>query len=114
MTRSEKLALNLLDLKPGRNMEWEPGDGEAVVLLVPRFSGPVLGKWLQPHLRRPCVRVRLDEIGSFIWRLCDGSTPVSVIAEKMKERFGDRVEPLYERIELFIRKLQKDEFITIT
>jgi hypothetical protein len=112
MARREPL--NLLDLKPSRNVEWESAEGDSVVLLIPRFRGPVLGKWLLPLLSRPEMRIRLDEIGSFVWRRCDGATPVSTIAEQMKERFGPRAEPLYERIEAFVRKLQRDDFITIT
>ena len=114
MDRARNKPVNLLDLKPSRNVEWETGDGEGVVLLVPKFRGPVLQKWLVPLLRQPAFRIRLDEVGSFIWRRCDGITPVSVIAAQLSERFGPGVEPLYERIELFLSKMQRDEFIAIT
>lgn len=108
-----KEILNLLDLKPGRNADWESGEGETVVLLVPRFRAPLLRKWVLPLLRNPSIRIRLDEAGSFIWVRCDGKTPVSVIAGQLSERFGSRVEPLYERIGLFVRRLQRDELIVL-
>ncbi len=114
MNRTTSEPLNLLDLRPGRNVAWEDGQGAAVVLLVPKFRAPFLRKWLIPLLPSPAFRVKLDEFGSFVWRRCDGATPVSAIAEQLRERFGPGVEPLYERIEVFLRRLQRDEFITFT
>lgn len=108
------LPVNLLELKPLRNSQWEAGEQEElVVLLVPRFSDPFLGRWLMPRLRSPMIRIKLDAVGSFVWSSCDGSMTVLEIAERLKERFGDSVEPLYERIGMFVRRLQRDSLVTI-
>ncbi len=104
--------VNLLDLKPRQNVQWE-ANADLIVLLVPRFSGGYLGRWFMRHLKRPNFRLKLDDIGSFIWQHCDGGTTIQQIGEKLKERFGESVEPLYARIERFIRKLHQENLLII-
>ncbi len=113
MNRTRGEPLNLLELKPSRSLEWEDNADGEVVLLVPKFSAPLLRRWLLPLLPTPAFRVKLDSFGTFVWRRCDGVTPVSEIAAQLSRRFGPGVEPLYERIEVFLRKLQQNGFITI-
>jgi len=103
---------NLLELKPRRKMAWEV-HAESVHLVVPRF-GSLLQRWLTPVLRRPAFRVRLDAFGSFVWSRCDGETPVEEIARQLREQYGPDVEPLYDRLERFLRRLEREGFISIT
>ncbi len=56
--------------------------------------------------------VHLDENGSFIWPLIDGETDIIVIGEKVKEQFGEKAEPLYERLAQFFRILESYKFIS--
>jgi hypothetical protein len=113
MNRDFGQELNLLELKPRRKVEWEVAENGSVVLLVSKFRGRVLQKWLVPLLKRPKFRVRLDRIGSFIWQRCDGEAPVSEIAAALLSEFGPEVEPLYDRISRFLRKLEREELISI-
>jgi hypothetical protein len=104
---------NLLEMRLARRFEWkaEP-DGRAVVL-VPKFRQPLLVKWLLPFLARPHFRVRLDDFGTFVWQRCDGTTPVSQIADEVAAAFGGRAEPLYERLGQFIRRLERDGLVEV-
>ena len=86
---------------------------DLVVLLRPRFMSGPLAWWLQPRLARPYFRVRLDAVGSFIWRRCDGRTTVGEIAAGLQERFGDEVAPAMDRLRLFLRQLQDGKMITV-
>ena len=106
-------AINLLDLRPLRNLRWEEKEQGLVVLLVPKFRNRHLVKWFTPLLAKPNFRARLDAHGSFLWQQCDGNTTVLEIGEKMKERFHEPVEDIYDRIGKFIQKLVRDEFITL-
>ncbi|MFH0799736.1 MAG: PqqD family protein [Pseudomonadota bacterium] len=92
---------------------WEDGPDGGAVLLVPRFRKGPLARWLQPRLPRPFIRVKLDEIGSFVWRALDGGTPFQKVALAMKEKFGDRVEPAEVRLKTFLTILYKDKFIEL-
>ena len=106
-------AVNLLELKPKRNSEWETGENDHVVLLVPKFRDGFLGKWVQPRLSRPFYRVKLDTFGSFIWNACDGNTTVLEIAKAMAGKFSEDSESLYDRIGKFIRRLDESKFVLI-
>ena len=69
-------------------------------------------KHILPRLKSPHYKIKLDDIGSFIWGLCDGKKTVKEISGKLKEKFGDKVEPLYERLGAFFQNLEKNKFIT--
>lgn len=94
-------------------IDWEEGPDGGAVLLVPRFRKGPLARWLQPKLKRPNMRVKLDEIGSFAWRRMDGETPFGAIAGAMREHFGEKVEPAEERLEKFYTILCRDKFVEL-
>lgn len=104
---------NLLEIKPVRNLEWETEQNGAVVLLVPKFKNRYLVEYILPHLRKPHFRVKLDEYGSFVWKLLDGNTTVGIISEKLKGVYGENFDPRYERIGKFIANLAHNKFLLI-
>ena len=112
MARKEKKEINLLELIPVRGLEWQKNDEGLIVLLKPKYRNPILAKHILPRLKNPHFKIRLDVTGSFIWELCDGIRSVKELAHNLKERFGDEVEPLYERLTLFLQQLEKNRFIT--
>ncbi len=86
-------------------------DGDTVVLLYPKFRNKLCVKLLLPRMKRPCWKISLDEIGSWVWQHCDGRATVKEIAEGLREHFGEKVEPVIDRLGLFLRKLESDKFI---
>jgi hypothetical protein len=88
-------------------------DGDRVVLLRPRFVRGPLAWWIQPALKRPHLRVHLDEVGSFIWQLSDGTLSVGQIADALEERFGDSVAPALKRLRLFLRQMEGGRLIRL-
>lgn len=104
--------INLLELKPRRLLEWEEADG-LVVVLKPKFENKFLVRWLLPLLKSKNFKVRLDAFGSFIFRMCDGERSCEAIATALTERFGDAVQPVYERLGLFMRQLERSGFICL-
>lgn len=92
----------------------ETQDG-LVVLLRPRFIAGPLARWLQPRLRRPHLRVKLDELGSFVWKRCDGRTTVGQIALALEEAFtaSHQADKAMERIALFLRELERGGMIRL-
>ena len=70
-------------------------------------------RWLVPMLAKPTIRVKLDPLGSYFWICCDGSTTVAVIGERMAGKFGETVEPLYDRIGKFVQTLARDTFLVL-
>ena len=102
---------NLLDLIPTRNRQWEMGDGDKVVILRPKFEDHWLGRWLLSRMKNPHYRVRLDAYGSWVWMKCDGRCTVKEIADGLKKHFGESIEPVYERLALFLNQLWRGRFI---
>lgn len=72
-------------LRPMRNraIEWEVGDQGEAVLQVPRRKDRV-GRFVGAWFRLPDTRtVVLDEVGTFVWGLCDGRNTVEAIVGKL-------------------------------
>jgi len=99
------------DVVPRHAIEWEDGPEGGAVLIVPRFRWGPMKKWLQPRLKRPHMRVKLDEIGSFAWKQMNGVNIFQDIAEAMKDHFGEKVEPAEDRLGKFLTLLYRDKFV---
>lgn len=99
-----------LNLIPVRNekIELRKIDGK-YYLLVPMDS---MLDFLARKLHGDYRRIELDEVGAYIWGLCDGRRTVREIGKALKARFGDEVEPLYERLVVFLLNLHKRYLIT--
>ncbi len=109
--RKQRREINLLELVPCRVIEYDTDEESLVTLQAPRFRSDFMRKWLQPRLKRPYLKVSLDEIGSSVWMLCDGNRKIKDIAEIMQDRFGEKIEPCYERLGLFFQQLEHARFI---
>jgi hypothetical protein len=103
---------NLLDYIPVQLVAWQENtETNLIVLLKPKFNNKILKKYFLPQLKNPNFRVNLDEYGSRVWKLIDGSRTVLQIAENLEETFGESVEPVYERVGNFMRSLENNKFI---
>lgn len=110
--RVEPQAVNLLELIPDQNIQSEKIVDGLCVLLKPKYRHPWFVKHVLPRLKSPHYKIKLDDIGSFIWDRCDGRKTVKEIGRELKDKFGDKVEPLYERLGNFFQNLEKNKFIT--
>ena len=107
MRRSRPAGRNLLDFVPVRCVDCETRDDGQTTLLRPKFVRGPLARWVQPRLRKPFYRVRLDEIGTCVWGLINGTRTVGEIAGEVERQFGERWRPSHERVSLFMRELEK-------
>lgn len=109
----EFVGKNLLELKPVRNFEFLVQDDNKVTLLIPKFRDKILGKYLQPIIKRKFYKVKLDTIGSFVWSNCDGQSTVSEIVERLRSQFGNEVEPAHERVAKFVQHLYHSDCLNL-
>lgn len=100
-----------LQYTPVRCYEYAEQKNGLVDVLVPRFRDKFFGKILQPHLRHKYINANLDEIGSEAWKCCDGETKATEIAKVLSEKFGEKVHPADERLNMFLNQLYKNKFI---
>ena len=100
-----KQARNLFELKPKQRRTFEErGDG-TVDVLMPRYGENVIGRLLKKVLSNHPVRIHLDDIGTSVWRLCDGGRTVHQIGQSLHDEFGERIEPVYDRLETFLKQM---------
>ena len=109
----EKDPTDWTKLIPERKMNWEVNpETNFVIIKKPKFTNPLLKKYLMPRLKKQDYSVNLDEIGTFVWQHIDGKRSFGQIADKMREKFGESVEPVDARLGQFINSLRRYEFIT--
>lgn len=96
-----------------RRYEWQEAEDGRVVVLRPRFGEGRLSRWAAELLRVSDYRIRLDEIGTVVWKRCDGSTTFREIADELKGRFGEKVEPAEDRLKQFISQMIRARMIEV-
>ena len=97
-----------LNKKPVRITDWIEEEGQ-VRLKVIKFKSK-FGIWLCKLIKKPnYFFVNLDEIGSFIWKKCDGKNKVGEILEELKEKYGG--EKMEERLYIFLKMLERAGYI---
>ena len=103
---------NLLLYVPAHSREWEINrETNLVIIKKSKFQNKYLKKYLLPRMARPDFRIKLDAFGSFVWKQMDGRLSVQEIGDKLKEEFGESIEPVYERLGIFIQTLFKNKCI---
>jgi hypothetical protein len=113
MRRNRRHSINLLELTPEQRVGWETAENGNVVVLVPKFQNELLVKWLMPRLKYPHVRIKLDKLGSFVWKQCDGRTTVAEMAERLRSEFADSASSAEERIRTFLLTLEKSDLLNL-
>ena len=96
-------------LRPRRTLDtWErSAETGLVVICHPKTLRPTEVR-LAKKLGRPLeVNRPLDEYGSEIWQLCDGSRTIEEIARAVEAKFHERFEPPLPRTLRFIEILAR-------
>ena len=84
------------------------------MLLRPRLGSSRLAHWVAGLGGDAYYRIRLDDVGTLVWKACDGETSLAAICTEMRDRFGDRVEPADQRLARFMRQMLKGRMIAIS
>ena len=72
----------------------------------------IFNKLAQRFLKKPKISyVHLDEFGSAVWQLIDGQSNIMKIGELFIEKFGEKANPLYERLAKYFQILDSYGFI---
>jgi hypothetical protein len=105
----------LLALRPKRAVEtWKlDSDTGLVVVTHVKAVGAVEARLIRLLRGSPTVNRRLDEYGSAIWLMCDGSRTVEEIARALDEKFRERFEPALPRTLKFVGLLAERRLVTI-
>ena len=91
-------------------IEWDCDEKGNVTLIVENKG--FFNRIAQKLIKKPeKTRVHLDKIGSFIWMRFDGTRSVYEIAMEVKREFGQKADPLYDRLLTYMEMLREQGFI---
>jgi hypothetical protein len=114
MSKKEIVSENYLERIPKRNesIKWNLDENNRVTLEVENKG--FFNKIAQKFFKKPKVSyVHLDENGSFLWQHLDGEKSILDLGVLVKEHFGEKAEPLYERLCKYFQILESYAFIRL-
>ncbi|WP_315065644.1 PqqD family peptide modification chaperone [uncultured Clostridium sp.] len=104
MLKNNQDVLNLI-YKISADLEYEVDNDNIVTILV-KQDHKVQRFFRKLKFRIPeYKKITLDEYGSWILLHVDGKKNVREIGESLEVKFGDKVNPLYERLLLFLNHI---------
>lgn len=105
----------VMTLRPCQNtvINWEKRSDGSVLLHVPvKEFGGKLGTAMQKLLKPPKERiVELDEVGGFVWELCDGHHTIEAIVQKTVKQFKLNRREAEVSVTMFLQTLHERNFI---
>ena len=112
MKKNKKVSENYLERRPMRpeGIEWTT-DEKGIITLDIENKG-FFNRVAQKFFKKPKVsHIHLDEMGSFVWPLLDGEKDIVALGVLVKEHFGEKAEPLYERLAKYFQILDSYSFV---
>ena len=103
---------NYLEKKPicKSGLNWSKDENGNVTLEMENKG--IANRIMQKLIKKPKISyIHLDEMGSFIWPLMDGEKDILEIGKFVEEHFGEKANPLYERLSQYFKTLEKYNFI---
>lgn len=105
----------VMTLRPARNtlLTWETRESGETVLTVPENeSVSKLTRWMARRLNVPTEhKVELDEVGGFVWQLCDGSRTIDSIVQETRSRYKMNRREAEVSVTTFLQTLHERKFI---
>ena len=104
--------INYLQKIPERNetINWTSDENGIVTLEV--LNKGIINKIFQRLLKKPKISfIHLDETGSFVWPLIDGKKTVEEIGKELERNFGERANPVFERLVKYFEILKSYGFV---
>ena len=110
-TSQKYLRDNLLKKYPIRLDEWE--EDKIVRIIRPKFKTRIGKGFSKIFNITPTYTIKLDNYGSFVWKLCDGKTSVDEIGKILKMKFGEDVEPLYNKLSVYFNIMEINDMLKL-
>ncbi len=106
----EKSEENFLLYRPLRDIEkWEVNDEKVKLFFI---NDKPVEKFIRGIIKKSTVTdMELDEMGSMVWQLSDGTKTVYDIALIMKEKFNDTEQNSIDRVIMFVKYLHGKKWI---
>ena len=94
--------------KPKQLVNWIEKDG-VVSLKVRKFKSRI-GRWFCHAFKKPeYFMINLDELGTFIWKRCNGEKTVETILHELEKNYDEKM--MKERLYYFLSALKRYGYI---
>ena len=103
---------NYLERKPIRpeGISWSADENGIITLDIENTGA--FNRIAQKFFKKPKVtHIHLDEIGSFVWPLLDGEKNIIELGKEVENHFGEKANPLYERLAKYFQILDSYHFV---
>ena len=103
---------NYLEKVPVRpeNIAWKQDENGLVTLEIKNKG--IANRIAQKLLKKPKISyIHLDENGSFVWQIMDGEKNIVELGKEVEAKFGEKANPLYERLAKFFQILDSYGFV---
>lgn len=103
---------NYLDYvyKINESLSWSHNEAGQVV--VEMENKGFTNRIAQKFFNRPAVsHITLEGMGSFIFDSIDGKRSIYDIGLLVKEKYGEEAEPLFERLSVYMKRLDELKYI---
>lgn len=97
-----------------RNLEWLEKEPGLVTVLRPCLGNSRIGKRMATVFQFDDYRIKLDQVGSAVWKLCNGQTRVEEIKNELAVSFPtEDKKTLEERLTAFLHQMNRSRMVTI-
>lgn len=105
---------NYLDKIPVRNPEFGFSTDEKGFVTLEKENKGITNRIFQKFFKKPKISyIHLDEMGSFLWNKFDDKKTVFDLGKDVEEHFGEKAQPIYERLVEFLAIMESYKFITL-
>jgi len=105
-------SINYLELTPVRNYDHVIEENGLVSVFVPKFDIKWIDTIMSRIVKSRFFKAKLDEFGTATWLEMDGYKSVQLISSHLSQKFGEKINPVDERLTKFLTELYKYNFIT--
>ena len=104
--------VNYMEITPFKIYDEEVDSNGRVTIIVPKFKKEFAINIIKQLGKPMNIRIKLDEFGSEVWQLLNGNRNVTAICKKLVEKFGDKIQPVEERLTKFLTNLYLQGYIS--
>lgn len=92
-----------------RHLDWIEKDGHVLLLFHHNHPIQKAANWLVK--KSSTTDMKFDDLSSTVWKAIDGNRNITQIGELIKSKYGESCEPVYDRLVMFLRYLNRRGWI---
>ena len=109
MIKSKRNFLEYIPVKNRENTWTEERDGFITIRTIHKGFFAFIAQ--RCFARPPMSHIHLDKYGSFLWQAIDGRKTIGQLALLIKNEYGEKAEPLYNRLVHYMKILHNNNLI---